>query len=173
VVLSEGYAPLEQYQKNSPQGPWTDIYGVAATLFRMLKGRPPPPALDRLGSDALEQDLDFSPALNEVLRKGMAVRPEDRFASANDFKRDLYTALDLADTGSAETRRFAPVPEAKSAVWSSPSEAVTRIGDQTLAARHAAAANQTQAASVRKEAWMVVAAIVVGAIIISLPLWFR
>jgi hypothetical protein len=26
---------------------------------------------------------------------------------------------------------------------------------------------------VRKEAWMVVAAIVVGAIIISLPLWFR
>ena len=170
VVLSEGYAPLEQYQKNSAQGPWTDIYGVAATLYRMLKGRAPPAALDRLGGDALEQDLDFSPELNAVLRKGMAVRPEDRFSSAADFKRDLYSALDLADTANVETRRFMPIPEAKSAVWTSPSEAVTKVMGQTPARPPLSSAAP---ARVRTEAWMIAAAIILGACIISLPLWLR
>lgn len=169
VVLSEGYAPLEQYQKNSAQGPWTDIYGMAATLYRMLKGRPPPAALDRLGDDVLAKDLDFSPGLNAALLKGLAVRPEDRYASAMDFKKDLYAALGLSDTADVETRRFAPAPEAKPIVWVSPSEAMTKIGHD-----HTTAPTQFSPPSfVRREAWLIAAAILLGAAIISLPLWLR
>lgn len=168
VVLSEGYAPLEQYQKNTPQGPWTDIYGVAATLFRMLKGRAPAAALDRLGVDALEQDLDFSPAINAVLRKGLAVRPNERYASAMDFKKELYAALDLTDTGNVETRRFTPIPEAKSAVWPSPPGETTKLSNSNDSAQ-----NGASPAAVRREARLIAGAILLGAVIISLPLWLR
>ena len=174
VMLSEGYAPLEQYQKNSPQGPWTDIYGVAATLYRMLKNRPPPPALDRLGDDALERDLDFSPELNKVLLKGLALHPENRYAVAMDFKKDLYDALDMRDVGGVETHRILPMPDTKPTMWPSPSEAVTKIGGNNIAAAITAASQRAaHPASVRREAWMIVAAILLGALIISLPLWFR
>mgnify|MGYP003666613921 CR=1 FL=1 len=51
VALSGGYAPLEQYQRRSSQGPWTDVYGAAATLYRMITGHLPPGTLDRLADD--------------------------------------------------------------------------------------------------------------------------
>ncbi|MEM7541854.1 MAG: protein kinase [Pseudomonadota bacterium] len=47
-VVSPGYAPFEQYYSRSDrQGPWTDIYGLGATLYRCVSGRAPMPAIDR------------------------------------------------------------------------------------------------------------------------------
>jgi serine/threonine protein kinase len=56
VILSLGYAPLEQYQRHGNQGPWTDVYAVAATLYMMITGRQPPPATDRVHDDALKSE---------------------------------------------------------------------------------------------------------------------
>jgi formylglycine-generating enzyme required for sulfatase activity len=96
VVLTEGYAPLEQYQRRGIQGAWTDTYGLTATLYRMLLGKAPPIALDRLsGPDPLESHgFDhLSPALVHVLRKGLANRIEDRYQSAAELQQALTLAM--------------------------------------------------------------------------------
>lgn len=62
-VVSPGYAPFEQYySKSDRQGPWTDIYGLGATLYRCISGLQPMAAIDR--SEAIlkaERDV-FVPA---------------------------------------------------------------------------------------------------------------
>lgn len=47
VALSRGYAALEQYPDKGERGPWTDIYGVGATLYRCITGKEPADALAR------------------------------------------------------------------------------------------------------------------------------
>ncbi|MFT5426802.1 MAG: serine/threonine protein kinase [Gammaproteobacteria bacterium] len=47
-MVSPGYAPFEQYtSKSDKQGPWTDIYGLGATLYRAVTGIGPTDAMDR------------------------------------------------------------------------------------------------------------------------------
>jgi serine/threonine protein kinase len=46
--VSPGYAPIEQYTgKSDRQGPWTDIYGMGATLYRAITGQMPIASIDR------------------------------------------------------------------------------------------------------------------------------
>lgn len=54
VLVHQGYAPPEQYESKGRQGPWTDVYGLAATLYEMVTGTMPPSAPRRLGGWAVE-----------------------------------------------------------------------------------------------------------------------
>lgn len=48
ILVAPGYAPFEQYYASSQeQGPWTDIYGLGATLYRAVAGVPPLDAIER------------------------------------------------------------------------------------------------------------------------------
>ncbi len=59
TLVTPGYAPFEQYQDDrhsAKQGPWSDIYSLAATVYRVIQGEGPVDALTRVNSK-----LDNSP----------------------------------------------------------------------------------------------------------------
>ena len=105
LIFTKGYAPYEQYLTGhlNRQGPWTDVYGMAATLYFMLTAKRPPPALDRKQNDLLRQpDLleparhfvpDLPLALDEVLGPALALEPERRLQSIGEFKQRLEAVL--------------------------------------------------------------------------------
>ncbi|MEZ5446596.1 MAG: serine/threonine-protein kinase [Gammaproteobacteria bacterium] len=115
TLISPGYAPYEQYLSGGDrQGPWTDIYSVAATLYRCVVGRPPLDALDR--SEALlkserdpyvpARDLaagGYSPALLHAIDRGMRFKAADRPQSVAQWRRELRGELEEPVTRLATT----------------------------------------------------------------------
>lgn len=93
VILKAGYAPEEQYRSRGEQGSWTDVYAVAATMYRALTGRIPPESLDRLAEDNLVPPSVFGaeikPDQEQALLKAMAVRVKDRYQTVEEFQRSL------------------------------------------------------------------------------------
>ena len=75
VMLKPGYAPEEQYRTKGSQGPWTDIYALCATMYKMITGETPDDAMNRIFEDELENIREYNPqvseAANAVIMKGM------------------------------------------------------------------------------------------------------
>ncbi|NIV75927.1 MAG: protein kinase [Gammaproteobacteria bacterium] len=64
ILISPGYTPLEQYSSNpDAQGPWTDIYSLAATLYRCVTGRTPANAIERSDSVRRKNRDSLTPAV--------------------------------------------------------------------------------------------------------------
>jgi serine/threonine protein kinase len=96
VVLTESYAPLEQYHRNGKLGPWTDVYASAAVLYRMLTGHTPAPATERLHADAMNpaEVYGVSQRVSDAIRQAMQMDPRQRFQTVGDFQRALYPSPD-------------------------------------------------------------------------------
>src|SRR5699024_743225 len=62
-----------------------------------VTGQMPPMSLARLQSDTIrwpsEQGISIGPKLEQVLKKGLALRPEERYQSADEMARDIAQAL--------------------------------------------------------------------------------
>ena len=93
IILKEGYAPEEQYRASGIQGPWTDVYATAATLYHAITGQVPRPSLDRQAEDQLkwpsQMDVVIDPDAEASLMRALAVKASDRFQSMEDFKEAL------------------------------------------------------------------------------------
>ena len=95
VVLKHGFAPKEQYSRRGKQGPYTDIYATAATMYYAITGHKPPDAIERTDRDELAlpsaMNLPFPISYEQegVLLKALSVDSYDRYQSAAEFQRDL------------------------------------------------------------------------------------
>ena len=100
AILKVNYAPIEQYADSLDmrQGPWTDLYALAAVVHGCLTSEPPPPATFRVLKDRLlsvhdiaqtiEQVLheNYSPAFCAAMDHALQLLPEQRPQSAADFE---------------------------------------------------------------------------------------
>lgn len=93
VWLKAGYAPIEQYRNTFEQGPYTDLYAVAALFYRMLTGQKPVPAVDRLENDPLVPLSDMGISIPQQAEMAIMVclnvMPEYRLQSAEEFMEAL------------------------------------------------------------------------------------
>lgn len=75
-LISEGYAPIEQYLAHEKRTQATDVYGLAATCYALLTAHQPIPSVlrDRQPMPA-PRDLQpqISAAVNQAVMQGMAV----------------------------------------------------------------------------------------------------
>ncbi|HWP21240.1 MAG TPA: protein kinase [Candidatus Cryosericum sp.] len=94
INVKHGFAPEEQYRTRGEQGPWTDVYALCATIYRLTTGVTPPQALDRLTSGVPitppnQLGADLTPAQEAAVMHGLAVRSQDRIASMDQLLREL------------------------------------------------------------------------------------
>jgi serine/threonine protein kinase len=60
AIFTPGYAAAEQ-MTSAKQGPWTDIYGLSATLYHAITGNTPPSAFDRMLEDKYQPLAQLAP----------------------------------------------------------------------------------------------------------------
>ena len=91
--LFPGFAAVEQYGVAGTQGPRTDIYAFAATIYRTLVGNPPPEATERLQDDNMTIPAKIAretpKAVLETLANALQVLPDDRTQNIEAMRRGL------------------------------------------------------------------------------------
>src|SRR5258706_2419003 len=143
------YAPLEQIQDlgTSPQ---SDIYALGATLYHLLTGVKPPDALARATAlvsarpnplkPADEINSAIEPELAAILSCAMAQNPDERYASAAEFREALRRLGRVED---AEVDSVACPPDYESAHANAGDETIVkstgvaprrRLGSHAIAA---------------------------------------
>lgn len=99
VIIKPGYSPEEQYRSRGDQGAYTDVYALAATLYKMITGVTPPDAMERRASiEGRKRELLEPPhkyvkkiTLNRenAILNALNVRIEDRTSDVGSFMEEL------------------------------------------------------------------------------------
>lgn len=89
VIYKPGYAPIEQYQSRGNQGAWTDVYALAATMYKMLTGVTLDTSIERNAKDGLKFPSKLGAQIPKnketALLNALNIRPEERTQSARQF----------------------------------------------------------------------------------------
>ena len=90
TILTPGFAPMEQYYRRGHQGPWTDVYALAATIYCAITGKVPPEATERIVQDTLQTPAALGIAIPDyaeaALLKALNVNEENRYRTMEAFK---------------------------------------------------------------------------------------
>ena len=97
-MYTPGFAPPELYRRNQSLGPWTDVYGLGASMFACMVGAPAQPADQRELTDKMPKILDglrskYSEPLVQLVDWCLKLNPLERPQSVFALQRALRKAL--------------------------------------------------------------------------------
>lgn len=98
AIVTPGFAPFEQYHSHGNQGPWTDIYSLAAVMYWLVTGQRPVESAARVQSDPLvpaARAADagaFGASLLRAIDWGLEPHEAKRPRSVEDFRRVFMPA---------------------------------------------------------------------------------
>jgi non-specific serine/threonine protein kinase len=103
AILKVNYAPIEQYAEaeDLKQGPWTDLYALAAVVYGCLRNDPPLPATSRVVRDSMPSVSSvaatvqehfgqaYSAAFVQAISHALALQPAERPQSVHEFVQEM------------------------------------------------------------------------------------
>ena len=130
-LISVGYSPFEQYGGAGRQGPWSDFYALAGTLYRVITGQKPPDAIARQQGEELVPAVEagagrYGETFLSAIDRALSLDPSERPQNAAGFRAMvLGLAPDgaAADAGATLVRRTAETQlgpgarQSRKAVW--------------------------------------------------------
>ena len=148
AIVSDGYAPYEQYGSGGQLGPWTDIYGLGAVLYRCISGQRPTQAPDRLSAivNGQRDPLPpasvvghgrYNPALLQAIDHAMRVFEKDRPQTVAAL-REIVRGAEPARVSRAPqpsrspSRRGAETPTVQESFSNAPTERTVRPRNPAL-----------------------------------------
>ena len=130
VILKHGFAPKEQYIRRGRQGPFTDVYAMAATYYYAITGKIPPDAIERIDEDELipptTLGVKMSEKAEDALLKGLEVSASERYQSTGELASGLAAqpvrvkVVARAANGASEHRVEQPLPQPVSVANTAP-----------------------------------------------------
>ena len=118
IILKHGFAPKEQYIRRGRQGPFTDVYAMAATYYYAITGKVPPDSIERMDEDELipptTLGVKMSEKAEDALLKGLEVNASERYQRMGELAEGL---------GAKPVRQAPEQPAARSFDFSRPEAA--------------------------------------------------
>ncbi|WP_448563947.1 serine/threonine protein kinase [Trichothermofontia sp.] len=97
LVMTHGFAPIEQYIREALRGEFSDVYALAATLYYVLTREIPVSTHARAAKAPLKPPQRFNPkisdATNEAILQAMALKSSDRPQTVRDWLSQLPTII--------------------------------------------------------------------------------
>ena len=109
LIYKDGFAAKEQLDKKGKLGPWTDLYSLCATIYFCVTGHAPEDAFQRILHDELkkpsELGIAIDPTAESLIMKGLSLRPEMRWQSAEDMLAEIMRIYPEKDPAKEAARR--------------------------------------------------------------------
>ncbi|HEX4879939.1 MAG TPA: protein kinase [Limnobacter sp.] len=116
VILKASYAPIEQYAESPGmvQGPWTDVYALAAVAHYLMVGKTPPSSVARMINDnyqalAARDDLPYDQHVRQAIDDALAVQAPERTQTMALFRQHLQAPSRCVDILNAYANPTAPM----------------------------------------------------------------
>lgn len=102
AMVTPGFAPAEQYSSKGRQGPYTDVYGICATMYCAITGEVPPSATDLVIGDAELKPissfgLNVPESVEKAILRGMSIKSADRQQSMRELSEELSIGSEFSE----------------------------------------------------------------------------